>query len=492
MLLHLTLLYLPAQILAPLFQLVAILTWTYWLEPATLGLVALIVTAQELAHMVFYGWFSAYTLRFFGGFEDDASRRHFLDTESIILVLAGIPVALGGFVLLAFIVDAPFSLTLTLIAVTFMVSRSITAHLAERARATERVLAYTLLQISGPVAGFLLGQAAIMLLAPSALLVLGGFAIAQSLAVLIALPMLGFSGRLNHPDKTILRSALKYGLPILLAGVFTWTALSGIRFIVEFIEGTAAVGLITVGLGLGLRAASFAAMLVTAAAFPLAIKAMQQSGPLKGQEQLVANGALLFTILAPTAGGLYALNSQVIHLLVGAEYREITLIILPLAIAAGAVRNLRIHFIDQIFLMFERPARVTLTNGIDAAATLILCTIGLLTHGLAGAVAGTLAGSIISAMTSFFLAAREHDFWLPAGHMLRISLATGIMILILEQFAPQQATTLFLCLNIALGMLVYAVALAVLYPRMARLAVTTIARSLLSLRTRTGPVKSSR
>ncbi len=490
MLLRLTLLYLPAQILAPLFQFVAILTWTHWLEPATLGLVALVITAQELAHMIFYGWFSAYTLRFFGSLEDGASRRHFLNTETLILVLTGVPTALGGFVLLALVGEAPFSLTLTLIAITFMISRSITAHLAERARATERILAYTLLQISGPVAGFLLGQMAIMLLTPSALLVLGGFAVAQSLAVVVALPMLGFSRCLNRPDKTILRAALKYGLPILLAGIFTWIAQSGIRFIVEFMEGTAAVGLITVGLGLGLRAASFAAMLVTAAAFPLAIKAMQQSGPLKGQEQLAANGALLFTILAPTAGGLYALNGQVINLLVGAEYRETTLVILPLAIAAGAVRNLRIHFIDQIFLMFERPARVTLTNGFDAVATLILCTLGLLTHGLAGAVAGTLAGSIIAAMTSFFLAARDHDFWLPAGHMLRTSLATTFMILILGQFAPQQATILYLCLNIVLGMLAYAVALAVLYPRMTRLALRTITRRLRSLRT--GPARSTR
>ena len=76
----------------------------------------------------------------------------------------------------------------------------------------------------------------------------------------------------------IVEHALRYGIPLIIGGALGWVGLNASRFIVNEMSGVAAAGLFAVGYGLGQRAAAVAAMLVTAAAFPLAVKSMEQEG----------------------------------------------------------------------------------------------------------------------------------------------------------------------------------------------------------------------
>jgi len=51
--------------------------------------------------------------------------------------------------------------------------------------------------------------------------------------------------------------------------------------------------------------------------------------------------------------------------------------VLPLAAAAAAVRNLRVHLADQIFLLLERPGFLVTLNAGETVATVLLCAAGL-------------------------------------------------------------------------------------------------------------------
>ena len=79
---------------------------------------------------------------------------------------------------------------------------------------------------------------------------LGGFALVQLLALPLLWLRLGFGVALSL-DRTILRAALYYGLPLLMSGVIGWVSVNGIRLIVDFYAGAAAVGLVSVGWALG-------------------------------------------------------------------------------------------------------------------------------------------------------------------------------------------------------------------------------------------------
>ena len=70
MLLRHTLLYLPAQFVGPLFQLVAMIVWTHVVDEHTLGIITLVTATHELLQIGFLAWWSQYSLRFFGRYQD--------------------------------------------------------------------------------------------------------------------------------------------------------------------------------------------------------------------------------------------------------------------------------------------------------------------------------------------------------------------------------------------------------------------------------------
>src|SRR5262249_53888810 len=153
-----------------------------------------------------------------------------------------------------------------------------TLYLSERARVGHQIALYSVVQIFGPAGGFAAGWVLIELIAPESEWVLAGFAAAQLIAVMVVLPFLDFSFRIRPLDRDILKHALHYGAPLVIGGALSWLGLNAPRFIVNDVMGVAAAGLFAVGYGLGQRAAAVAAMLVTAAAFPIAVRKMEEKG----------------------------------------------------------------------------------------------------------------------------------------------------------------------------------------------------------------------
>ncbi|MEQ1710371.1 MAG: lipopolysaccharide biosynthesis protein [Hyphomicrobium sp.] len=475
MLLRQTILYLPAQVVGPVFQFVSAVVWTYYLSPAEMGAFALIAAAQELVYLGSLFWFSLYTVRYFDGADDAPARAAYLDTE---LALFGASTA--GTVLvvmvLPLLISAHWSPQLVAASAAYMASRALVTHLTDRARTEADTLAYTVLQSMWPVAGLGLGLGLIALLGPSAAAVLWGYALAQLLSLAFAVWRLGFGSRPTAASREMVGAALTYGLPLVIGAVLVWVANNGVRFVVEWSEGAAAVGLVTVGWALGLRAAAFAAMLVTAAAFPLAVRRARDGGMAEGQAQLERNGILLMVALAPAAGGLWAVSEPLVRLIIAEPYRDMTIAVLPLAIVAGALRNFRIHFGEQVFLLHENPKVPLVNDAIDAVATIAGAAIGLHLGGLPGVVAGAAVGTMASLVVTLAVAWRWYRFALPLKDFAKLAAASTIMVVVVRML-PTQPTALGLAIAMAVGVAVYATALLGLYPE-ARGVVLTQARRL--------------
>ena len=77
MLLRHTLLYLPAQFVGPLFQLVAMIVWTHVVDEHTLGIITLVTATHELLLIGFLAWWSQYALRYFGRYQDGSEASRF-------------------------------------------------------------------------------------------------------------------------------------------------------------------------------------------------------------------------------------------------------------------------------------------------------------------------------------------------------------------------------------------------------------------------------
>jgi len=465
MLVRQTLLYLPAQVLGPLFQFISILAWTHVLSPGEVGVFALVAATQELAHVATTLWFTLYTLRYYDPNGPEAARRTYLDTELLALICASVATVLILF-LLPLATDVVFSAGLAAAASAYCVTRGLVAHLADRARTEHDTLTYSVLQISWPVLGLLAGLALVVWGRPDATHVLWGYALAQLLSLAVALARLDFGRNPFRYESGILAQGLRYGLPLLVGGIMIWLANNGLRFIVEMTSSAAAVGLVTVGWGLGLRVSAFAAMLVTAAASPLAMKKAREEGMAAGQAQLERNGVLLLAILAPAAAGLAMIGAPFVTLLVAEEFRAVTIDVLPYAILAGAIRNVRIHFAEQVFLLHERTAVPLWNDAVDAGLSLAGVAAGLWLGGLPGAVAGAAIGAIISLGVTLAVGWTAYRFAFPPDALWRIGLATAGMVAAVA-LLPVEPTPLSLAVAVAAGALTYGGVLAAVYPGLA-------------------------
>lgn len=466
MLFRQTLLYLPAQVLGPLFQFISILAWTHFLSPVEMGVFALVVAVQELAYVATTFWFTLYTMRYHDPAAPPDAKRTFLDTELMVLAAASLA-TVGIMLLLPLTTGVPWTLDLSLAAIAYAITRGLVTHLADRARTEHDTLTYSVLQISWPVLGLVFGMALVVWGRADAVHVLWGYTLAQAFSLIIAFARLEFGRNPLHYARAAIAKGFDYGLPLLIGGIFIWMANNGLRFVVEMRESAAAVGLITVGWGLGLRVAAFAAMLVTAAAFPVAMKRAREEGMAAGQAQLERSGILLLAVLAPAAAGLAAIGEPFITLVVAEEFRATTIAVLPWAILAGTIRNIRIHFAEQVFLLHERT-RVPLWNdAIDAVLSLAGVAVGLWLGGLSGAVAGAAAGAAVSLIVTLFASWSAYQFTLSFDAVWRIALATLAMVGAVA-LMPVEAAPLSIATAIAVGGAAYAAALAAVYPDLVR------------------------
>lgn len=460
MLLRQTLQYFPAQFFGPVFQFVSILTWTHYLSPTDLGLVALVTAVQELSLAATLGWFSHYTLRYAGGFQGAA--KSYLDTETFVILLSG-AMTMAIVLCLPRVVEAEWTWPLLAAAVLQSVGRVAVGQLSDRSRTWGDPVSYSILQIGWPVGGFFVALVLVLLVEPTATAVLAGYAMAQAAALLAVLMRIEKGAHPERVSRELMAKAATYALPLVIGTVLIWVANNGIRFVVEWRDGAAAVGLVSVGWSIGLRIASVAAMVVTAAGFPLALARARDGGPGAGQAQLARNGLLLAAVLAPSAAGLWMIADALVPLFVGAQFQEVTAAILPASILAGAARNFRIHCGEQVFLLHERPVVPLINDAVDAAAALLLGGFGLWYAGLPGLVAGAALGAVVSLAVTMIWAWWDHGFAIPGPDMARIGIATLVMMGAILAL-PTAGSPLTLGIVVVTGAAVFAAAMALLYP----------------------------
>ncbi|TKT70463.1 lipopolysaccharide biosynthesis protein [Afipia massiliensis] len=462
MLLKHTLLYMPAQIIGPLFQLIAMVVWTHVVNEHTLGVITLVTATHELLQIGFLAWWSQYALRFFGRFQSGEEAQRFYRTENVILLTSVIiqSVAIIGILFLVISPDA--SIGLLVAAVAYVVTRSLNLYIGERARVQQQIGVYSIQQIVGPAAGFLIGLVMIKLLGQGPEWPLAGYAIAQLAVALIVLPRIGFGRSFWPIDRKIINHALHYGIPLIVGGGLSWIGLNASRFVVNDMLGVAAAGLFAVGYGLGQRAAAVAAMLVTAAAFPIAVKRMEDSGSKAAMQQLSDNSALLVAVLAPSILGIFMLRAEIVHLLIAAPFQQVTLAVLPLAVLAGAIRNLRAHFGDQVFLLHSRTRLMIAVASIDALVTVALSFAFIWYWGIVGGAVATVIAASAAAIASFAIGFSQFSLRLPLGHLLRIAIATIAMGCLLR-LLPEARNIATMAAHIATGATSYIATLALLY-----------------------------
>jgi len=475
MLLRQTLMYLPAQIGAPLLQFLMLLLWAHLLPPSEVGVATLVVAIQEITFALIYMWWSHFSLRHLSRFRREGID-DYLRTEPLALGLNVLAQVATVSLILTVYFHGRIDGRLFAIILAYVCTRSLNLYLSERARADVKVGLYTLMVVGAPLMGLLLGFAAVKLYGATASSILGAFVVSQSLCLIVALFNSDVGRRRPKLDLGVLKSALAFGVPVMTSALLATIALNAPRFIVDATLGLSATGTFAVSYGLGLRASSFAVMLVTAGAYPLVVKMMEQQGLEAAYKQLRSNILLVAFVVTPSALGLIAVNASVVKLLIPAAYQSAALVVLPLAAVGGMLRYLRSHTTDQVFLLRSKPIYGSMISFADLVLVGAASFIGVKTFGLPGAVIGPLLAAVFTLSISLYFARHRFDFRFPAGGFLRIAVA-GLVMMVLTYLLPKTANPFLLVAEIAFGGVVYLGMAALLFPDLARAQFKTLSRA---------------
>ena len=455
-----TLLYAPAQFLPSLVQFATTVLWTHLLDPTAFGLAAFVIAAQEIAAVFGLTPWSLFVLRYRARYAAEDERFRLMDNR-MALCASGVQVALALVVLA--IVGAPLSPTLFGATAAYLVTRMLLTHYGEWARADHAIGAYTSGQLIGSFAGAALSIAAILALGPLPEAALAGQAAGQLLALAVLFRQAGLSFRRGAFDAAIWVELRRYGAPIVISGVVGWGAGNIIRLIVQYGDGPVALGLLSVGWGLGQRLASVLAMLLTAAAYPLAVRRFEDGDRKGGLAQVSLNGVLLVGLLAPALVGAALLARPLVTLLIAENFREATIVILPIAMLAASIRFLRLHVSDQTMLLTER---VELAMRITVAETIMnagFCALGLHFGGLYGAAVGMTIGTTLASIAAFAICFGPLGLPAPAPTViLRILLAAAAMGAAVRSL-PAPTTALGFATVVCFGAAIYATAILVAF-----------------------------
>lgn len=468
-----TLLYMPAQLLGPLLQFATTIIWTHQLDPAGYGVVTLVVAAQEITGFVGLSWWTLYVVRFSARHERQGGDAALRAMDSRMVMFSALAQGLCLTPILFSFQSADASLFL--VSWCYLVLRTCLMHYTEWARAQNRISLYTAAQVIGSASGALLSMAFIHVLQGGAVSGLAGLAVGQAVALALVMRQLGITLSFGAMSRDLAGSAIRFGLPLIVAAIAAWLASNGIRLLVQWDEGDAAVGLLSVGWGLGQRLASVLAMLCAAAAFPLAVQRIEGGDRAGAQGQIGLNAALMFGIVAPAAIGLITLARPFVDLMIAEPFRDATITILPLAFIAMAVKTIKIHTIDQTSLLLERTSVTMWLNVVEAATTVTGCAIGLALGGLHAAAIGTLAGVVVGAVIAFGYGYRRMDAHFPLGLFAQIVLACAAMAFVLA-FVPAPSGAVQLVATICAGAASYALALVAVIPEVRRALLERIQR----------------
>lgn len=432
-----TVLYLPAQFFPPALQFATTIVWTYLLDPAAFGVVAFIVAIQEIAAFSSLTWWSLFILRFRGRYaQADDARLKAMDRRMIALAAC---VQVGFALPALWLAGASLSPPLFVATVSFFITRLLFTHYGEWVRAEHLVGAYTLAQIVGAFASAGLSILALTSFGSSAAAALAGQTLGQVAALALLLGRAGLRVGLGRFDGEIFSQARSYGAPLLIGGFFGWMAGNSIRIVIQKIEGEVALGLFSVGWGLGQRIAAVLSMLFTAAAYPLAVQNLEKGDRRGALAQVSLNGVFLLAILAPAVAGAAMLSRPLATLMIGEAFRETTIAILPIALAASALRGLRIHAADQTMLLLERTQVSMRFTVAEALLNAGFCLAGLYWDGVVGAALGVLAATTLTVAGAFAYSFLTLDLPAPSAWTLaRIGVATAIMSEALALAPPPQ------------------------------------------------------
>jgi O-antigen/teichoic acid export membrane protein len=192
-------------------------------------------------------------------------------------------------------------------------------------------------------------------------------------------------------DRPLGTSMLRFGLPLIGSALFIWLATFVDRWLLAAFVGTDEAGRYAAGYDLLMNLLGVPMTVMALAGIPLTIGAYAEKGEQAAQGQLRLLGVFIILILLPEAVGIVMTGPLLVNIFLGAEFRPLTLTLLPMLVSATFLKALMIY-INYGYILSGRTDLTLLSIAATAGINLVLNLILIPRYGPAGAAMAALIG----------------------------------------------------------------------------------------------------
>jgi len=257
-------------------------------------------------------------------------------------------------------------------------------------------------------------------------------------------------------DRRLARDIIAYGMPIGLSMALSGMVNSGARALLGATASPEALGYYTAGFVLIQNTLTMVASGIEAAAFPLAVAAVERGDEAAARDQLVRNASLLLAVLAPAALGMALTAPGIAHSLVGARFEPDVARLIPWMAAAGLLLNLRTNYLEHAFQLGQKPLLQVWVTAVSGGLAVLLAAVLIPRDGAVGAAIAVTIASGVGCIHALLAGRYAFHLPVPTGQAVRILTACAAMALVV--LAVPAAATFGFVLQVLGGASAYGLA----------------------------------
>jgi O-antigen/teichoic acid export membrane protein len=230
------------------------------------------------------------------------------------------------------------------------------------------------------------------------------------------------------------------------------------RFMLGWLLGSAAAGTYAAGYDLANTTVTLLMMVVTLAAYPLAVRSLETEGQEAAREGLRQGGLLLLAVAVPAATGLAVCAPNITEVVLGTAFREAGSEVVPWIALAALLAGIKAYYFDLGFQLGRYTLGLVWVAAAAAGVNLALNFWWIPVLGLMGAVYATAAAYAVGLGLSWWLG--RWAFPVPPfpTESVKVVMAAGIMALLLWPMRGHHGWLMLLA-QAGSGFLVYALVL---------------------------------
>lgn len=263
------------------------------------------------------------------------------------------------------------------------------------------------------------------------------------------------------------RLLLAFGGPLILSAGLTYVASSADRFILGGMFGTAEVGQYSVAVDLMQKTVLFGMLAINLTAYPAIVRAFEREGEEAGRRALERNFLLQLGVSLPMTVGVAALAPGIVAILIGPNFRESVVQLLPIVGLAALLRGLATFHLSVALQISKRTRAIVIAPVISLLIIVPLGYLGARLEGLRGMAAAVAIAYAFSFLALTLIVRRASPVSMFNQSALKIVAAAAVMGAVLFPFRNHVSMVETLGLT-CLGAAIYAGLIWVLRPALLR------------------------